>query len=246
MAYTTVHLDLRSPPNPRAVLDRGNDTFAEGDLAVGSTSGAAYANLATGVLKASGVAPLHNDLAIAQGLIEDTISFSSGASGAAFLDWSLTGSLSSYVRGPDTEAELDVSIGGTKYAFILNNYNCDFSDFTGAAPTSCTVGTEIDVVGSLPISIGAGTTDVEAALVLAGGETGSDTFEGVARLYLRTSTGVTFSSGTGQFLANAEPLISAVPEPEAYALLLMGAAMMPLAHRRRKRHDAGFRARAGR
>jgi hypothetical protein len=46
-------------------------------------------------------------------------------------------------------------------------------------------------------------------------------FASTARIYLSLPTGVTFTSGSGSFLAGATP-IAAVPEPETYAMLLAG------------------------
>jgi hypothetical protein len=58
-------------------------------------------------------------------------------------------------------------------------------------------------------------------------------FASTARVYLSLPTGVTYTSGSGSFLAGATP-IAAVPEPETYAMLLAGLGIVGAVTRRRR------------
>lgn len=174
----------------------------------------------------------------AESVINDTFRFSDGASGTAYLDWSIDGTASA-AEGLDLSFGVGVLLfywvppgAGVAeeliYAYTSSGFICDAL----LVETTCSVGSSFAAQGSIPLPITSGDYFLQTALQSQARD-GTSNFGNTARLYLRTPDGVTIDSASGRFLASATP-ISAVPESSANALLLAGLGVLGFVARRRR------------
>lgn len=207
----------------------------------GDSSGSAYADLSSGVLKsfanATNAYPGTPYGASAVSAATDIVRFSGGVGQTAYLDWSFDGSLS-YTR-IETFAfgRMLVYTGGSTTDITLAAYFGSCS--VGSTFSDCTVGTSVNKQGSIPFVITA--FEVDSGIQLGASLNAFSTFGNTAafsntgKLYLRAPEGVTFTSSTGSFLTNAAPIFAVpvpVPEPQTYVMLLAGLGAVAVRRRR--------------
>lgn len=229
-ALATVSLEIRDELPALSSRDSRPVEFQD-SIAIGPATAYGYANLDTGVLRASAAAPTGSGkYSFAEARIEDTLTFDSGAAGTAHLDWSFDGNLSPYAGDAQSMAGLTVAINGAQRTYIITNASC-----MPISATACTEGTSIARTGSYSFDIGQMGTSILVALVAYPGSGGDADFSNTGRVFLRTPAGVGFTSGSGTFLANASP-IPAIPEPNSHALMWAGViAVMALWRRKHMR-----------
>ena len=95
--------------------------------------------------------------------------------------------------------------------------------------TLCVQGSVIGVTGSIPFAAEAGQFSITAALSVNGSYGESANFSNTSRLYLRLPAEATLASESGQLFSTAQP----VPEPQTYALMLAGLALIAGVARKR-------------
>jgi len=222
---------------PDAALGSVTATQAEG-IAGSSHFASASADSSAGVLKATAQAGLDGAYimpATAVTQIQEDIMFSGGFGGTAYLDWSFHGDI--------TLANSPYSGPGNAAAFgQFNIYAAtvfgSYSEYTTLAPPNfacgagCVEGTSIERTGTVAIPINEYGATIYATLSTFATFGNLADFGNTSKLYLRLPDGVTFTSTSGQFLSNAQPIF-AVPEPQTYALLLAGLAVIGAVTRRR-------------
>ena len=205
-------------------------------LSYSGGSGTAYADLSAGILRGSAVAPpivnpiyedrygLYSTKTKSQ--ISDTVTFSADASGLAYLQWRVDGTVTAYHDGDSAGGSLELVIFGPRvehrnWSVVENhswgNYSCDLITFL----TTCMAGTIFDQSGTIAIPIVSGQFTIHAALKVVAADNAVANFSNTGRLYLELPIGVTVSSGTGVFLSTATPITS-VPEPGTGLLMLAG------------------------
>ena len=214
-------------------------------IASGNASGSATANLDTGILRASAIGPgtsadrLGTYATSATATIQDTITFSPGSSGTAFLDWQFDGFLTGAI-GPSFY-RTDAAFAYIQIIFNNNEqthtYLTNVSDFCLPNDTDCVVGNSIDLVGSIPIVIDSGPLTISTELYVQAENGDLSNFLNTGKLFLETPEGVTYSSDSGVFLSSATPIVKsptgAVPEPPVVALIGVGLALALLSSWRR-------------
>lgn len=200
-----------------------------------SASAEAYSNLVTGTFRADAVAPpipQSPDAAAyfssARAQVFDFVYFSPGATGTAYLDYHWSGTLSSsyYYGGAGLIFHISHGLEDNRVINSLSTSHCAADD-----PT-CTIGTKVDQIGSIPFQITTGLTLIDVTLFDAPGDgdmlNAANQGSFVASIFLRTPAGITFGTNSGNFLIAANPILSAVPEPAASALLTIGLAAVGL------------------
>lgn len=240
-ASANVRLNLEASGDtgvlPRPSFVGSEDIQISGSVSDGGSTAQGSANLDTGLLRASAVSVGGGGIATsAQSVIAENFRFSTGASGTAFLDWSVDGSASadpsslfSYGQGslafywvtPESAQGQELLYVYTTWAYICDAIQVE---------TSCEIGNSFAAAGTLALSILPGDYTLQVALTTQAAN-GTADFGNTARLHLRLPEGVSIESDSGTFLASAVP-ISAVPEPAAAALLLAGLGVVVLAGRR--------------
>ena len=60
-------------------------------------------------------------------------------------------------------------------------------------------------------------------------------FGNTAKFFIRLPDGITMKSSSGVFLADAKPVLAAVPEPETYAMLFAGLGVLGFVGRRNRK-----------
>lgn len=194
----------------------------------GDSVATSYANMTTGVLRdfahATNAYPGTPYAATAVSQLSDSVVFSGGFGGTAYVDWSFDGSLAYTSNTIGTFGQLLVFIG-SDYANIMlsaNPGNCG----GGNLFADCTVATSVNKQGSIAFTIQPG--QMYFASVLQAYSQFGDTaaFGNSGKIYIRTPEGVSYTSLSGNFLTAAAPIfpptVSPVPEPETYMLLIAG------------------------
>ena len=113
--------------------------------------------------------------------------------------------------------------------FIPSALSCE-NAFGAAFDGDCFIGDSASVARSLPFSLSNGTFSFDWRLTVEAAGGASAEFGNTALVYLRLPEGVTFTSESGGFLAEAVPL---VPEPSTSLLQLTGFGGLALLKRRR-------------
>lgn len=239
LAAASATVNVQGGPSQQVIKDLRDPTLVIADTSAvsGDSSGSAYANMQTGVLRDSALAtnayPGTPYAADATSSIFDNVTFSGGVGQTAYLDWSFDGSLGYTSTSLATFGQLLVFISSS-YANIMlsaNPANCG----AGSILANCTVGTSVSLQGSLPFVIPAGALQLGASLQAYSQFGNAAQFASTGKIYLRTPDGVSFTSASGQFLNEASPIFAqAVPEPESYALMLVGLCVVGVAARRRR------------
>lgn len=237
LATVKVTATIIDGPNGNERLTEERQVSHSLSLAKNSTSSSVSADLSTGVLRAVAVTPRETNsnfitLAAVDATVTDTITFAPGTNGTAFLDWGFDGSLQveqnklrptlssgAYLNLSVTAPNGNVS--GSRLATVTASNQCN-----GAASQYCIAGValraDVAMRGSVPFHIAPGTFSISFSLG-ASVQAGDDAlFGNTSYLYLRLPTGVTYSSNSGVFLANALPVPSPVPEPTPTLLFTVG------------------------
>lgn len=222
----------------------GNDTQRSDSAPVQDTltysnaggTGTAYANLQTGILRDYAVAPPlpSNDFSytLASSRISDIITFNAGATGTAYLEWSVDGTLAAFDNNLTSTAGLSLFISGAANNIDENHAYTNFS----CAPynvTTCQAGTSFSQTGMVAFNIAGGDpTSIEVVLDSYPADGSIGDFSNTGKVYLVLPDGVTFTSGSGVFLDEAAPVV-AVPEPSTLALVVAGFGLLLWNGRRR-------------
>lgn len=210
-----------SPPDPIVIVDQ---LVAQAVSLDRGASASAYAALDSGVLRSSTNAVLPQNGVVyeskASATISDNVTFIGAIGGTAFLDYSLDGllALSGSSALHSTLGQLLVSYSSFGNGSATRNLILSSSAITCPFQAICTVGTEIATSGSIPIPISAGEYTMSVSLITQSQAGDAANFANTARVFLRTPTGVNFTSQSGSFLVNASP----VPEPGVVGLFLLG------------------------
>lgn len=227
---------LPSTPDPVT----GSVTAVQTSGAVGSSQFAwASADAGTGVLKAAVQAGLDGPYllpATAATQVREDISFSSGFGGTAYLDWSFDGNitLSSSPYNPQFGAAFGQFNIYAATVFGSDTQYTTLSPFPYACGVGCVLGTSVERTGTVAIPINEYGATIIASLSTFATYGNFGDFGNTSKLYLRLPDGVTFTSTSGHFLENAEPIFtSSVPETSTYALLLVGLVVVCGASRQR-------------
>ena len=114
--------------------------------------------------------------------------------------------------------------------FIPGALSCE-NAFGAAFDGDCFVGDSASAVRSAPFSLSNGTFSFDWRLTVEAAGGASAEFGNTALVWLRLPEGVTFTSESGGFLAEAAPL--PIPEPSASLLLLMSFSVLAVRKRRR-------------
>lgn len=251
-ADATVGLVAKDSYNaPDASFNASDPIALSQTISAGTSSAFGLADLSAGVLKAidisgppflPGYPVVSNTFAQTAGAFGDTFAFTGGYGQTAYLDWLFEGSIGTNVDKPvssfsSAEFSIDVRLGGLDAGvlsyLISNDGNC--ASFAG---TYCTNAPSVTAIGSLPILIAPGSFSLQIGLV-AGAVLGDTAqFSDTARLFLRLPDGVGITSGSGQLLAQATPIVAGIPEPETYALILAGLGLLGAAAARQRRGAA--------
>lgn len=215
--------------NPNETDKIANDSVvSSASLVLIDSSASGYANLDTGILRSKSTGPVaqpgsgfpdaqFSSQAAAQ--ITDSITFASGFSGTGYLDWKFEGTLTAFAPPVHSAtAALVINIGATGE----NIYLADNPSFCAPGQSFCTTGTSINQTGTIPFQISPGTLQVSAFLQTVAFDGAAADFSNTGRLYLRLPTGITYTSNSGTFLADAQAILPSVPEPATYSLLLVG------------------------
>ncbi len=229
-AGAVAQVNLEGGPGQQFLDTVGTTTtlvIAQTAGASGDSTGSAYANLASGVLRdeahATNAYPGIPYAASSSSSIMDTVSFSGGIGQTGYLDYSFDGTLAlNAINGPyATSGQMLVFIGSSFANLQLSAFQANCGQ--GTIFASCTVGTSVNKQGSIPFIIGAGSMSFGASLNSYAQFGNTAQFSNTGKLFLRTPEGVSFSSESGSFLTSAAPIFSTtVPEPQTYLLLLTG------------------------
>ena len=242
LAAASAQANVEGGPGQQVLNVVGNDPtllVAETSAVSGGSSATSYANQVTGELKdfAQATNAFYGTpyAASASSGFTDSVVFSGGVGQTAWLDWSFDGSLALLPTNLPyaTFGQLLVIINGGFANIMLSAFagNCG----GGTIFADCTVGTSVDKQGSIPFVIQAGEMSFGANLQAYAQYGNSAAFSNTGRIFIRTPEGVTYSSLSGQFLEQAAPIFTtAVPEPETYALLAAGLAVVGVMSRRRR------------
>jgi len=230
-----------SHSSPPAVIVN-EPTVATLTVSDGAASIFGYANTSAGLLRAFAVAtyvpgtPYASDVSAT---VLEPVTFLSGFGTTAYLDYSFDGTitLAGHSEAQATFAQMIASANGIlQYTTLAPDNSSNPNSFPCGA--GCVRGTSIAMTGSLAFIVGPAPTNIGASLEVYTQYGNSADFSNTAKIYLRLDPSVTFSSGSGSFLSEATPIfgVTAVPEPETYALMLAGlGAMAAVARRRRAR-----------
>jgi hypothetical protein len=219
------------PAASGAVFASQSGTGADGAYAQ------ATADASAGTLRTVAQAGLNGPYIIpasADASISEAILFSGGFGQTAYLDYSFEGSIAlagaEYPQAAFAQLAINIGTifgGGTTYETL--------SAFAGNCGPGCEVGTFTSRTGSIAIPIAEGGANIAMSLLTFATYGNLVDFSNTAAFYLRLPEGVTFTSQSGRFLADATPIFTtAVPEPETYALMLAGLAMIGVVRRRRR------------
>lgn len=227
---------------PRPSFVGSEDIEISGSVSDGGSIAQGFANLDTGLLRASSVSVGGGGIATsAESVIAEGFRFSTGASGTAFLDWSIDGSASadpsnlfSYGLGSLAFYWVTPESGLAQQLLYVHTTSALICDAI-QVETTCEIGNSFAATGTLALPILPGNYYLQVALTTQAANNGTADFGNTARLYLRLPEGVSIASDSGTFLASAVP-ISAVPEPSAAALLLAGLGVVVLVGRRGRSH----------
>lgn len=231
-AQSSVVIAITDPLETTRIVN--GPVVATASLVLTDASASGYANLDTGVLRSASVGPpIQFGLGYPDGQfstqsaaqIVDTISFGAAATGTGYLDWHIDGTLSAYGNPfPSATTSLVLNIGNAGGNTGQTSYFTDNPNLCRASPT-CTIGTGFDQSGSFAFQIQPGAFSVSVFLQTVAFDGASNDFSNTGRFYLRLPDGVTYTSRSGVFLTDAAPIfpvVSAVPEPSTYLLLLFG------------------------
>lgn len=238
LADASVTLEIKNGLASDTLVPGSGAISFSNSLTQGPASAQGSANLSSGILRSSAVAPPTGTLtyppyySYANSEIRDTLTFGAGASGTAFLDYHFHGTMSGYGGYVYSTAHLSFyeseNFQTTSANHILTNGNCAAYN----NPTSCLDGTSIDQYGTFAFAIAPGQIYLQIDLLAYPENGAAADFSNTASLFLRLPTGVTYTSASGQFLATAVP-VSAVPELGTLPLLLSSLGVMGVMLRRR-------------
>jgi hypothetical protein len=187
------------------------------------------ADLVSGTLKADAVAwPTRTPrvgayLSFVDSRITDTLTFGAGASGTAFLDYHLSGSVGPFTPSDEYSQVLlqfAVGLAGQAPAVGASHFVTNGDCAAVFSPTSCRDERSTDEFGTFGFAILPGVTTLQVDLKALAQDGSYVLFGDSASLYLRLPPGTAYTSGTGQFLAAATPIALSVPEPDVLSLML--------------------------
>jgi hypothetical protein len=234
--------DTSVTPSSRS-LNQTDPVLIARSISIGSSFASAEADLSAGILRGyaeSALPPTPSNTSSVRtiSLLGDSFSFSAGATGTAYLNWSFAGTLSVVPNKPQVvpfaTAFLDINLfpvgGGATLSFeiqLTSGPSC------APAATVCRTGTSVSEVGRFAMPINPTGYVVQALLTTVGGAGDVARFNNTSRLYLDLPAGVSIASASGVFLQTAVP-IPGVPEPPVVVTLVLGGALL-LAQRRLRR-----------
>jgi hypothetical protein len=234
----SVSLEIRNGTSTDTVASGSGATSFSKNLDEGAQLTPVYAHgsadLVTGILKADAVAwptgspRLGAYLSFVDSRISDTITFGTGASGTAFLDYRLAGSVGPYTGFEYSQALLEFSLGSAGQpptvgaSHFVTNGDCA----AVFSPTSCRDERTTDEFGTFAFAIVPGTTTLQVDLEAFAQDGSYVLFGNSAFLYLRLPPGIAYASGSGQFLATATPIALPIPEPSILWMMFGGAALV--------------------
>jgi len=252
LAHSEVRIELEARASTGTPDNRMSYSFtdaagvqANGSVSLLGSSAVASADLRAGSLRAFAKAA-NDDIGAAttsSAVFADNFEFSGGYGGTAYLDYVFEGQIDVEANkvNPNTFSYggmlLYLAYNGTSFNYGLalapGDGVCGALNFASSS-LGCFTGMSIRTAGSIPIEIGSGSyyfLHQLSATATAGDEVN---FGNTARFNLRLPDGVSISSSTGEYLTAAAP----VPEPETYAMLLVGLGVVGAAVRRRKAKQA--------
>lgn len=148
----------------------------------------------------------------------EMVTFTSGFGKTAYLDYSFHGTMPQfgYTGATLSFGRIDLVAGTYRAAAALNRMG-DFACDGDTQP--CLEGTSIDITGSLSFIISAAPMNIGTSLRAYSDQAITVDFSDTGRVFLRTDAA--WTSESGLFLSQAQPIFAPVPEP-ATALLVLG------------------------
>ena len=238
LADASVTLEIKNGLASDTLVPGSGPISFSNSLTQGPAFAQGSANLSSGILRASAVAPPTGLLtyppyySYVSSVIRDALTFGAGASGTAFLDYHFHGTMSGYGGYVYSTAHLGFNESENFQSVTANHVLTNGSCAAYNNPTSCVDGTSIDEYGTFAFAITPGQAFLQIDLLAYPENGAAADFSNTASLYLRLPAGVTYTSGSGQFLATAVP-VSAVPEPGTLPLMLSALGVIGVMVRRR-------------
>jgi hypothetical protein len=217
-------------------LTRSNGKYAE-----------AYANSTTGILRAAATGPqrIGGGHGIAYSAVNDTLTFTSGFGGVAYIDWALDGFRTFF----DNNVEISLAARNTRLGTVESESHLWSFDCAIQPPRdSCTENMDISRSGTFSFNITPDPVTLQITLFAVAWDFGAANLLSTGYVYLRAGEGVSFTSESGRFLTEAKPILpvaspgGAIPSPSPWMLMLAAPIAAVLSRRRFKEdlHNPGL------